>query len=756
MEEKKRRESSPAVRVKAERTEKGLYKVTREEIKREEKRAELNQEDPFVVFIKNTAAKHPSENPAFKLKEDQAEALNFLGYDVKPQEVWSTAAYLGRTIALILGLFLLGFAYAGIISTLISLTGFDITTIKVAGLEAGPYLAAIILFAIAYIFMPSLMVALLFMLVNGKVENEKMNALAYAPEIINYLVMSLRITPNLEKAVQFAASHGRGKISDDFKKIIWNVQLGKYYSVEEGIDELAYKWGPFNEEFKQALIMIRGSVLEPDVVRRTELLEKAVNDLLEGSQEKMEGYARALHQPTVLLYYFGILLPLMLAIILPIAGSLGNVKIDIIMIALAYNFFLPLLIYLFGTLITSKRPPTYTAPEIPDDFPGLPPKGMGKLPLLNILVPYVQVAIFVFIGFAVTGFFLDNGFYEYQKATSFGLKDVGNPVNLMVGSNGLEFRALKEDENASAFSIIFTLPPKNTFLIFGIIIGLALSVSIYLHGKFSEKLRVQREIRAMEGEFKDAVYVLASRLAENRPMEDALRHAISFLPKSVIANKLFKKILENISTMGMTIETAIFDPVFGALKNMPSKLLLGGMKTLVNASELGSSVAARSLIGLSVQIRNSEKVDLNLRKLLADVTSLLGTMATFVAPIVLAVVGGMQGMIASSIAGAAQQGSGVGNLEEAGVQAPGFGALGAGSSGLGKEAAQLDPQLFTIVLGVYLIEVVVLLLYFNSQVEEPGNKIYAAIQITKSLPIAAILFSVISIIAALILAGAGS
>ena len=98
-------------------------------------------------------------------------------------------------------------------------------------------------------------------------------------------------------------------------------------SVEEGLDDLAYKWGDKSDDFKHALMLIRSSLIESDAERRSELLEKASSDVLEGSKEKMDLYARELSQPTVYLYYFGILLPLLLAIILPIGSSFTGLSI---------------------------------------------------------------------------------------------------------------------------------------------------------------------------------------------------------------------------------------------------------------------------------------------------------------------------------------------------------------------------------------------------------------------------------------------
>jgi len=50
----------------------------------------------------------------------------------------------------------------------------------------------------------------------------------------------MKLVPNLEKAVEFGAEHGQGKIADDLKKVIWDTQLGIYNTLSEGLDAMAY------------------------------------------------------------------------------------------------------------------------------------------------------------------------------------------------------------------------------------------------------------------------------------------------------------------------------------------------------------------------------------------------------------------------------------------------------------------------------------------------------------------------------------
>ncbi len=623
-----------------------------------------------------------------KFTPAQADAIGFMGYPITAEEYYATYK----------ALFMFGTVFGALAGgTVILFFGSSIF-----GLLGGVLLVlAPIGASFLYLNYPAM-----------QVQHEKMLAIAYIPEIVNYLVMSMRLTPNLEKAVEFAAGHGRGKIAEDLKKLVWDVQIGRFKSIEEGLDDLAYRWGPLSDDFKHALMLIRGSVLETDKAKREELLEKSVSDVLEGSREKMDLYARALHQPTVYLYYFGILLPLMLAIVLPIGGSImeglqfGKPEY----LFLIYNILIPVGIFLFGGNILSGRPPTYVPPNIPEDFPTLPPKGTMRLFGVNFSVKLL-VAL-VLVASIAAGYFAD----QAMKASipEYRLEE--------------ELKKIPHIEFFDQYGLYVA-----QFSVFGILIGTSLAASVYLLGTFWERKKIQDQIRGMEGEFKDAMYVLASRLGENKPIEEAMRHAIEFLPKSRIASDIFQKILSNITTLGMTLDAAIFDNTFGAVKYVPSPVIRGGMSILVDSVQLGVNVAAKSLLSLSMQLRNAAKIDEALKRLLEDVTVMLNTMATFIAPVVLAVVSSMQQLIINSISSAAET--------KAEAALPGATGFGGGMTKLfAHKPETADPATFALIMGIYVLEVVFILVYFNSQVEDTNNPLHTYVSIAKAMPVAAILY----------------
>ncbi len=686
----------------------------------------------FVKLTKSVGRAFRGFGKGSKFSEAQADAFAFLGWEVTAEEFYATYKTL-----FVFGL-LLGAVAGGLLYVFLPVD--DVVKLGVLGV----CLLAPLFSSFYYLKYPY-----------SAVEKQKIQSLAYVPEIVNYLAMSLRLSPNLERAVAFAAEHGRGKIAEDLKKIVWDVQIGRFLSVEEALDDLAYRWGGYNEDFKHALMLIRASVLEPSKAEREEMLEKASADVLEGTREKMDLYARKLHQPTVYLYYFGILLPLLLAIILPIGGGLsGQSLAKPEYLFLAYNILIPVGVYLFGQNILAGRPPTYAPPEIPKNFPGVRKRGSLKI------VGVIALLLVAWLGYAtdqgetqawVNSIILPvNGFLNSLSGGAFnipgvdpneGVKIVGTlggiPVYLSPEARAEEIAKLPHLKFFYDEWKIFV----GNFTTFGFLIGFSLFLYFWLTAEYADRKRVQDEIRLMEGEFKDALYVLASRLGENKPIEEALRSAVQFLPKSAIAKTVFRRVLDNITTMGMSLDAAIFDETFGALRMLPSRVIRSGMQFLVYSVELGVNVAAKSLISLSLQLRNAAKIDESLKKLLEDVTTVLRTMSTFVAPIVLAVVSAMQKLITSSIA---QAGAGAAEATPTQLQAGGVAGFNLpvmfGSEAV-KQAA--DPATFTLIMGVYVIQIVALLTYFTAQVEDPRNKLHVWTSIGKALPLAAFLYSVV-------------
>jgi hypothetical protein len=637
----------------------------------------------YVKFCRRAGRTFKAKNEFKKVEFKMA--IDFLGWDLKPREVNAAPmfALVLALVAVIPGFFMLYY--------MVFMTG---QLPLMALMYGAPMLVILPFFLVFYLQNYPLKAA----------DAEKMKSITYIPEIVNYLVMSMKLTPNLEKAVAFAAEHGRGKIAADLKNITWQTKIGAYNTMEEGLDDLAYKWGKFSDEFKHALMMIRASVIEINEAKRYEILDKAVTDTLEGLRDEMTKYAVRMRQPSIYLYYVGILLPLMLIIMLPIGAMMAKLPIaqTWVMIVL-YNIAIPIGAIFFAAKILKTRPPVYMPPKIPDTYPGLPKKGHIKVG--KTMFPAIVLALIAGAGiyFACT-MFLEPMMNPYPPSWDLEAQEAWFPF----------FQAA------------------------GIVLAGAAAASIYLYGTSYAKRKVQKELMKMETEFQDSVYVMASRLGENRPMEEAMDYTAKFLGGTKIS-VLYSKTVDNIRNLGMTVDMALFDPVYGSLKNVPSESIRGSMRIVVDSIALGVEQAARALIALSMQLRDSQKVKVKIQELMSEITAMMRSIAFFIAPLVLGVTTALQKIIISALSGLSTTpgAEAVGSLP-AGVSVPSLPFTSLGSA----EMLHNIPDSFTflLIIAIYVIEVTIILVYFVSKIEEGDNPLALKMNLAMALPIAMIFY----------------
>jgi hypothetical protein len=746
----------------------GKIRVPREEFVAEEKLVK-EKVHPYVKLCRDLRKRFPSLGKGAKpFKKPFKEALDFLTWDLKPAEF--NAAVKVVLLGTLGVFFLIGLVVYFLLGELITqfMTGNDLGTVLYVFAPA-----VIAAFGITYYFQNYPI---------GQADAEKVRALTYVPEIVGYLTMSMKLVPNLEKAVEFAATHGKGKIAVDLKRLVWDVQLGVFGTLSEGLDNLAYRWGKYSEEFKEALMRVRASVLEATEAKRYALLDKTMEEVLISIREKMEKYARALSQPSIVLFYVGILLPLILIIILPIGSSFTGqplARVDVLF--LLYNLLLPGATFGFSYFVIKKRPPTYKPPVIPDNHPKLFGKYKMKLGR-NIVDVRMMMGVVAVAGILISVFVSMQGIpptfivgddqtlqlivpdpsVEKVLATS------GYPLNYFDEYGTLYGRLTARgiDPETAAELVAqektnFYFQPENDVspfnLVFGLIITLSLVLAVFFYFTSIYKRKIQDSYVQMESEFKDSIYVLASRLGENKPVEEALKHTRNFLPDYLISEEVFGKTVDNIALMGLPLEQAMFDPVYGSLKDNPSTIILGSMRLLVDSVKLGVNVAARTLMSLSMQITNSEKVTKMLSVLVGDITGMMRTMAIFVAPIVLGVTTSLQKVVMvtlSSIAGGPISPMG-GTSATLDMSAAGsLGGIGAGmattmqgftqsTSALALDKAVLaslaSPTEFLLIVALYVVELVIVMVYFTTKIEE-DNMLKVKMTLAYALPVAVIIF----------------
>ncbi|HDN83424.1 MAG TPA: hypothetical protein ENG50_03575, partial [Candidatus Altiarchaeales archaeon] len=401
--------------------------------------------------------------------------------------------------------------------------------------------------------------------------NERMKALGYAPEIISYLVIPLKRSPNLEEAVKFASEHSKGKIAEDLRNLQWKVISGKYRNIGDGLIELGLKWGKYVEGFKNAIYLIRASQLEKSEGSRRAMLDKAVDTILSSILRKFITFSDSLVKPIMILFNFGILLPLIVISILPVMTFVGEEIITLQSLS-GFMILIILLIFAYTSYILKKRPPSFPPIDIPDDHPGLDP---GKISFLGTKLP---LNIFTLV---VVGFTALPGILYLLKYKS--------PLVEALGT-------------------------------YPLLLAIALGIFIYFRYSVIEKKKIRDEIAEMEKEAMDAFYQIGNRLEMNVSPEEALKHVSETMKKSKIS-KIFKDALKNINERNMTLEQAFFDEHYGSLRNVYSDRIRNLTEIFVRNVEKGSKVAAEALLTAVNYMLDIQKVEDEVKRKTSNIVS---------------------------------------------------------------------------------------------------------------------------------------
>ena len=161
---------------------------------------------------------------------------------------------------------------------------------------------------------------------------------------ILYIVIYMKHTSNFEKAISFAAEHLQPPLALDFKKIFWDVEIGKFSTLKDSIDNYLSGWRDYSMEFIESFHLIESSLYEPDEARRIAVLEKSLQIILDGVYDKMLKYTHEVRSPLTNIYMLGIVLPTLALAILPLASTMLGGAIKWFHLLLLFNIIIPFLV----------------------------------------------------------------------------------------------------------------------------------------------------------------------------------------------------------------------------------------------------------------------------------------------------------------------------------------------------------------------------------------------------------------------------
>ncbi len=552
-----------------------------------------------------------------------------------------------------------------------------------------------------------------------------------------YVVIYMKHTSNLERAIQFTSEHLEIPLSLDFKKIIYDVEIGKYPNIKQSLDGYLETWHDYSPEFIESFHLIESSLFEPSDGQRVKTLEKAMQVILDGIYDKMLTYSREIRSPLTNIYMLGIILPTLALALLPLAAVLVAGSFKAYHIFILFNLIIPLGVYFMTSEVLLKRPGGYGETSILEKNP-LYPKYVSNKPWIIAAIICIPIFILGLLPFL------------------FQVDLITNALNLKsdytFGEAGMPFF---EDQYFFDFKEVGgkTVGP------FGIL-GMVLSFFIPLSGalyfgigyrlKTRELIKARNETKELEHEFTNTLFQLGNRLGDGVPAEIVFSK-VSESTQGQKTQSFFALVNQNIQQFGMPVEQAIFNNERGAIIYYPSAVIATSMKILVESVKKGLQIAAHSMMSISDYVKNIQKINDRLRDLLAEIVSDMRSNMVFLAPLLSGIIIGLTSMIAIIL----NKLKGLSDLTSGGAEIPGVGSIG-NMVNLFDIASIIPPYYVQIAIGIYLIEIIFILTGTLVTVDSGEDKLQEKHELAKHLNRGIILYLVTALFSTLALTGLAS
>jgi hypothetical protein len=608
--------------------------------------------------------------------QDYLDTLIFTGLDVEPVDV-------------------LLFAYASALLSFFVFFCLDLVVLVSYGASLGDIdVITILLMVVPVVVVPFVLMNLVASYPKTYAKYLQIRSLGDIPEILSYLVMYLKLVPNLENSIKFAAAESSTVLAQDMRKLMWDIEIRVYAGVDDAMICFATQWGRYSDYFKRSLHLIHSSIQQRDEASRTMTLDRALDVSLEGTKETMHLFANRLHQPTVMLYSVGIMIPLSLVAMLPAAGLVG-LRITIFQVFFIYDVLLPLFVLLYTRKILLSRPAAFNPPRIPAYHPEVIAINKHKRLVLSLLIG----AFIAFPGvvFLIVPFMASLGF-----PSSF--------VSYVSDPHGLN-----------------AVVPTTLFFIWGV----ATAVTVYCVSVYRPYKKVRDEIKQIEKEFSDALYILGKRISEEKSPEESFMYAAKIMEGSRIA-EVFHHTSYNLTATHTNLRDALFSTEFGSLQHVYSDRVHAILRLFVEGIQKSQRAVSASLIRIADHLKQLQEVETKITDMLYELTTTLRSTVTVFAPLIAGVTLAITALISRII----ESIGGVLPRDATGLS-PTFSGVSVAFS-----LENVRPEYFVLVIGIYLIELVFLLTRFTNGINEGDDNATYMYSLGRTMPMAVIVFSI--------------
>ncbi len=542
---------------------------------------------------------------------------------------------------------------------------------------------------------------------------------------ILYIVVYMRHTPNLERAISFASEHLQYPLSLDFRKVFYDVEIGRFSTIKESLDSYLESWRDYASEFIESFHLIEGSLFEPDNTRRIASLEKSLQVILDGVYDKMLRFTHEVRSPLTNIYMLGVVLPTLGLALLPLASAMLGGLLNWIHVFILFNLIIPFSVFYLTDKALILRPGGYGETSLLERNPLYPEYKsnkhyfnafliclpffiLGLLPLIFQFTPIPE-----FLGLQKDYTFAEIGLGFFGNEQVFGFIETGTGF---AGPFGV-----------GALILSMFIP-----------LGLAMFFFISYRNKTQNLIKERERTRRLEMEFNNSLFQLGNRIGNGVPPELVFAR-VAESSRGLMTEDFFRRVNYNISRGGMSVENAIFDSRRGAIIYYPSELIATSMRILVESSKKGLQIAAVSLMSISEYVKNIQKINSRLRDMLAEIISDMRSNMTFLAPLLSGVVVGLAVMITSIL-------NRLNLASLGGIEAAGIGNL-SNILNIFNLEKMIPPYFLQIAIGIYLIQIIFILTGTLVTIDSGEDKLEKINKTGRNLKRGIVLFFIVGFLA---------
>ena len=528
----------------------------------------------------------------------------------------------------------------------------------------------------------------------------KINAISESPKLLTQIIIALKQNPNLEYAIYNTLKYNKGNLSEELKQILWKNITGEKTNLKAEITHWGEKWSEILPEFKRSIYLIISALSEKNEMKRNDTLDKAIQLTIDGSIQKIKEYANNLYIPTLILFSFGTIIPLVIISLLPIISFIGkDISSPIQMFSLLLISLI--IIYLYSNKIITQRPPAFSNVTLLKQMKGFPKPGNIKIKINKFEIEFNAI------------------FYTLSVLVLTSTPGLFYLVNKIYKSEGLSL-------------LLSLLNGYNTLFI---VWGVGIAFTLYTFGTTWFKKKERDKIATLEKEMIDGFYQIASRINEGRSPESAISFVANSMKRTSFGN-LMKDTYNLIKNRNVILKHALFDPNFGTLSNISSENLKISFELFLNSIKKGSNFCAQTLFMISNHYETLQKTERLMKETLKNSISMMRITVSLLAPIITGLVVTLQQMIQNSITITQER------LTALGYNFENFPLF---------NTPMLNVEILQLIAGLYMLFLALILIRYITYIENGKDEVMLGTEIKNNIPLALFIYTLVLIISRAIL-----